>query len=146
MIAIECGNNVKIQAMRERLFRAVRILCWCLWWCACPSTFVCLPSFSCSHYRYYWWHCMLTRSIVSTKRFITSRPLHCLRSRQPYFTDLGGTCTTTKIPGTRTKNCWSYPGILGSSLESQTCCCLSAAFFSQALYKQAAPQHADLFH
>ena len=24
MIAIECGDNVKIQAMRERLFRAVR--------------------------------------------------------------------------------------------------------------------------
>jgi len=82
----------------------------------------------------------LTRSIISTKRCITSRPLHCLRSRRSYFTDLGGMHTTTKTLGRRTEICWSYPGILGSSSESQSCCCLSAAFFCQGLYEQAALQ------
>ena len=80
------------------------------------------------------------RSIISTKRCITSRPLHCSRSRRPYFTDLGGIYTSTKTPGGRTQICWSYPGILGSSSESQSCCCLSAEFFFQGLYEQAALQ------
>jgi hypothetical protein len=43
-------------------------------------------------------------------------------------------------PGGRTQICWSYPGILGSSSESQSSCCLSAAFFFQGLYEQAALQ------
>src|SRR5215470_3656031 len=127
------GDDVKSEPWASVCSEPCAILCRC----ACPSIFACLPSFSSSHHRY-WWRCILTRSIISTKRCITSRPLHCLRSRRSYFTDLGGMYTTAKTPGRRTQICWSYPGILGSSSELQSCCCLSAAFFSQGLYEQAA--------
>src|SRR6476659_7211590 len=39
--------------------------------------------------------------------------------------------TSAPTPGTRTEICWRCPGISESSLESQSCCCLSVAFFSQ---------------